>query len=81
MQEKTAVYLVWWMPYDAAGHCYEGFERADYCLIGVYSTEVKAQAAVGRSKTSQRFCQHPDSFLIDKYLLDKDHWTSGFSLA
>ncbi len=58
-------------------------------LIGVYSTESAARAAVARLSLQPGFCKHPhvvdpqkddddQGFQIDRYELDTDHWTEGF---
>jgi hypothetical protein len=47
-------------------------------LIGVYSTAELAEKAAGRYKTLPGFRDHPDGFSIDRYEVDKDHWTEGF---
>jgi hypothetical protein len=76
--DSNAVFLVYWMSYDEDGNCWEGFERDDCCLIGVYDTRSNAEAAVARAKTLPGFRLYPDAFLIDKYAVNKDHWTTGF---
>jgi hypothetical protein len=53
-----------------------GYE--DTKLIGVYSTEEQAQAAIHRLINQPGFCQHPDGFSVDRYELDLDHWREGF---
>lgn len=47
-------------------------------LIGVYSSERKAQEAVVRARLLPGFRDTPDDFSIDEYAIDKDHWTEGF---
>ena len=61
-------------------HCYENEDGYDEIkFIGVYSTEEKAKGAIERLKTIEGFRDHPvDCFYIDKYEIDKDHWTNGF---
>lgn len=66
------------MSYDLDGNLLDGFERDDCMLIGVYSSYDSAKAAMGRAATLPGFRDYPDHFLIDRYPLDKDHWTSGF---
>jgi hypothetical protein len=59
------------------------------CFIGVYRTLDAAKAAAQRLSAQPGFCKHPriidptqmdeeQGFYIDKYELDKDHWTEGF---
>ena len=58
-------------------------------LIGVYQSRNSAEAAVKRLAIQPGFCEHPNvvdstnanenqSFHIDAYVLDKDHWTSSY---
>ncbi|MBQ9484451.1 MAG: hypothetical protein IJU82_09685 [Ruminiclostridium sp.] len=47
-------------------------------MLGVYSTEALAFAAVSRYRKLPGFCDHPDDFYIDRYEVDKDCWTEGF---
>lgn len=47
-------------------------------LIGVYSTQEKAEAAVVRLRRLEGFCDHPEDFYIDGYDVDEDNWTEGF---
>jgi hypothetical protein len=47
-------------------------------LIGVYVTQQDAEAAISRLKNLPGFTKYPDGFVIDKYTLNEDHWTSGF---
>ena len=49
-------------------------------LIGVYSTEQLAEAARERSRQLPGFRDLPDGFIIDRYAVDKDHWTEGYIL-
>jgi hypothetical protein len=53
-------------------------DQEDVKLIGVYSTEDDAQAAVERAKQRPGFAQYPDGFNIDAYELDHDNWLEGF---
>ncbi len=65
------VYLLW--------HVHElGDREDDSKLIGVYRTEADARSAVGRLRVQPGFHNFPDGFKIDKYELNKDHWTEGF---
>ena len=47
-------------------------------LIGIYSSQELASAAMHRTKVSPGFVDDPDSFRIDRYEIDKDHWPRGF---
>jgi hypothetical protein len=46
-------------------------------LIGVYSTRLMAEAAQQRARLLPGFRELPDAFMIDDYLLDRDHWQEG----
>ena len=50
----------------------------DCKLIGVYSSKEKAEKAKQKSLLLPGFLNSPNSFLIDKYNLDEDHWQEGF---
>ena len=47
-------------------------------LIGIYSSENLALAAIGRSQVLPGFSDDPDRFRIDRYAIDEDHWPRGF---
>lgn len=53
-------------------------EQEDVKLIGVYSTQGEAEAAQARARQRPGFADHPDSFFIQAYELDRDHWEEGF---
>jgi len=53
-------------------------EDEDIKLIGVYSTEARALAAISRLSTQPGFRDHLDGFHIGPLTLDKDQWTEGF---
>lgn len=59
-------------------HTYELEGVEEVKLIGVYSSEDNAKAAALRTSALPGFRDHPDEFQIDRYPLDKDHWTEGF---
>lgn len=50
----------------------------DVKLIGVYSTERLAAAAVERALALPGFSDAPDGFNIDRVLVDEDNWTEGY---
>lgn len=50
----------------------------DVKFIGVYSDASNAKSAVSRLKKLRGFSDYPDGFVIDEYLLDKNHWEEGF---
>jgi hypothetical protein len=53
-------------------------DREDVKLIGVYSSQAKAQAAVERLRDAPGFSAAQGGFHIEEYPLDKDHWTEGY---
>ena len=59
-------------------HVHEVDDDENVKMIGVYSTEDEAKAAVSRASTKPGFRDHPDAFQISRYELNKDHWTEGF---
>jgi hypothetical protein len=64
------VYLLW--------HAHDLDEEADVKLLGVYSSQQKAED--GRQRVSEKpgFRAHPEGFHIDRYEVDVDCWTEGF---
>ena len=48
-------------------------QTEDVKLIGAYSPEASAQAAIERLRTQPGFRDHPDDFTIDAYQIGKDH--------
>ena len=50
----------------------------DTKLIGVYSTEAEAKAAIERLKVQPGFRDHLEGFCVTPYGLDKDQWREGF---
>ncbi len=53
-------------------------ENEDELLIGVYSTEDEANAAIDRLKGKPGFTDAPSGFQIACYELNRDHWTEGY---
>ena len=50
----------------------------DLKILGVYSTEHAARERIVRARELPGFCEEPDCFHIDRYILDEDGWTEGF---
>ena len=50
----------------------------DFKLIGVFSTEAEAQAAIEQLKSQSGFKDYPNGFHIDAYPLNQINWSSGF---
>jgi hypothetical protein len=55
-----------------------GEEDQDTKLIGVYTSEQRAQEAAARARILPGFRDTPDAFFIDRYILDEDYWAEGF---
>jgi hypothetical protein len=47
-------------------------------LIGVYSSEAEAKAAIERVKNKRGFAEFQEGFQICPYQIDRDQWTEGF---
>src|SRR5215203_5871078 len=60
-------------------HSYEIDGREETKLIGAYTSEAKAEAAIEKLKTKPGFKVRPDDFVISEYELNTDHWTEGYS--
>ena len=53
-------------------------DEEDVKMIGVYSSQEAAEAAIARMRLLPGFREAPDGFNIDRYQLDEDNWTSGY---
>jgi len=59
-------------------HNYE-VDGSDYTkIIGIYSTREKAEAVKEHYSSLRGFKRYPESFFIDVYVIDKNHWVEGF---
>ena len=47
-------------------------------VIGIYSSEELALAAIERTKALPGFSDEPHGFAIHRYEIDQDHWPRGF---
>ena len=47
-------------------------------LIGVYSSQERAERVIESYKGLPGFAEHPEGFSTSAYEIDKDHWTEGF---
>ena len=56
-------------------------ESDDEKIIGVYRVHADAQAAIERLRNKPGFVTFPDGFHIDRYELNRDHWTEGYVTA
>jgi hypothetical protein len=54
-------------------------DRDETKLIGVYSTEAKAKSAIERLRVLPGFSECPDSFTVDCYPIDAEHWIEGLA--
>jgi hypothetical protein len=62
-------------------HSYEVGENGEFNevkLIGVYSTQEKAEEAVDRYKEIPGFKNYLNGFHIGKHEINKDNWNEGF---
>jgi hypothetical protein len=59
-------------------HVHELGDCEDTKLIGVYSSQVGANLAVGRAMVQPGFRENPNGFSVEEYEVDKDHWVEGF---
>ncbi len=50
----------------------------DEKLIGIYSSEPNARAAIDRLSAEPGFAGSIDGFQVDTYEVDQDHWVDGF---
>jgi hypothetical protein len=58
------------VPYDE--------EYDDLKIIGIFSSESQALAAVDRARLRPGFRDEPNCFAQDVYTLDEDRWVEGF---
>jgi hypothetical protein len=56
----------------------EDADDEDVKVLGIYSTQKKAEAAIEQLKQLPGFNRFPDSFQISEYDLDKLQWSEGF---
>jgi hypothetical protein len=70
-EEGSGVYLIW--------HTHE-FEdgTSDEKLLGVYSTEARANDRVFRAKGLPGFRDSQSGFEVVRYVIDRDEWREGF---
>jgi hypothetical protein len=68
-----SVFLLWYV------HAPDGVDK-DELMIGVYSTEGKAKAAIERLKDKPGFVSAPGGFQIHPHKIDQDSWIDGFVL-
>lgn len=66
----TMIYVLW--------HSHEIDGSEEMKMIGVYSSQQMAEAAIERLCHQPGFAKYPDAFVISAYPLDQDHWGEGF---
>ncbi len=69
---NNVVHLLWFVKEKS-----EGLEDIEL-LIGVYSSEVEAKAAIERVRDQPGFVEFQLGFEIHPYILDTDCWREGF---
>lgn len=47
-------------------------------LLGAFATEEDANAQIEKYLRLPGFCDHPDGFVVDEYVVGELHWLSGF---
>ena len=74
-QSHTSVALLWHFRIAAGQEWDEdGTER----LVGIYSSEARAEAAIARLRDKPGFSDWPDGFRIFGSWLDHDSWKEGY---
>jgi hypothetical protein len=53
-------------------------ETEDSKLVGAYSSQEEANAAIARLKDKPGFAEQPDGWFMEEYRLNEDHWTGGY---
>lgn len=59
-------------------HTHDLENEEDVKIIGIYSTREKAEQAIERLRSQAGFKDCPNSFYIDRYKVDEDHWKEGY---
>jgi hypothetical protein len=52
--------------------------KEDVKMIGVYSSQEQAEAAIGRLCAKPGFSDALEGFSIDRYVVNEDNWTEGY---
>jgi homoserine kinase type II len=53
----------------------------DVKLIGIYSTEDDARAAIARLVMQPGFRDVPNGFQVNRHTVGEDNWTEGFKIV
>ncbi len=73
-EEVRLVYLLWHI------HTLEDGEF-DEKLLGVYSTEERANGRIPLAMKVPGFSVFPGGFEVARYVLDRDEWAEGFETS
>jgi hypothetical protein len=69
----SSIFMLWYVA--------PGTDDDDGLLIGAYSSEEDARAAINRLQAKPGFAEAPDGFQIHALELNKDRWTEGFVIT
>jgi hypothetical protein len=53
----------------------------DVKLLGCYSTLQRAEERKSSAQQLEGFREEPDCFIVSKEVLDRDEWTTGFTIV
>ncbi|MBF9128697.1 hypothetical protein I0C86_06795 [Plantactinospora sp. S1510] len=57
---------------------WDEWDGDDLKMLGVYSSEQRAEKRIQRARLLPGFRDEPDCFMVDRHQLDEDEWTDGF---
>jgi hypothetical protein len=63
---------------DSSGEVLIDDDFDDVKIVGIYSSEQAAAAAISRAQMRPGFAEEPDCFTIDICTVDEDSWADGF---
>ncbi|MEU5938564.1 hypothetical protein ABZ807_05145 [Micromonospora sp. NPDC047548] len=63
---------------DAGELVWDEEDGDDLKMLGVYSSEARAEARIQRARKLPGFQDEPDCFFISRYTVDQDQWDDGF---
>jgi hypothetical protein len=58
-------------------HTFDDGEE-DVKMMGVYSSQEQAEAAIERLSKKPGFSDVPEGFVVDRYVVNQDCWTEGY---
>lgn len=73
-EEPSHVYLLWHTHTSNDG-------KADEKLLGVYSSESRANERRASAMELPGFNSCPDGFEVVRYVVDRDEWDEGFATS